>query len=207
MDTTTLILLSIAIGGVVLAILLVRIAAELRALRSLTQTDDSTAGLLVLQGQLDALRDQVRKSLEGGRLEIDRRLEDTNRVVGEVRRGLGEVDRQVQSVSAVARDLRGLQELLRSPKVRGGMGELMLGELLDQVLPRANFALQYEFSGGERVDSFRWRTSDGCARPPVSRTTSRSAPRGAPSASTCDATSTPSPNATSARVRERTSSP
>ena len=45
-------------------------------------------------------------SLEGGRVEIDRRLADTNRVVGEVRRGLGEVDRQVQSVSEAARDLR-----------------------------------------------------------------------------------------------------
>jgi len=73
--------------------------------------------------------------------------------VGEVREGLGQVDQQMRSVSEATRDLRGLQELLRSPKVRGGVGEYLLSELLAQVLPQALFELQYEFEGGERVDA------------------------------------------------------
>ena len=150
MDGATLILLAVLItGGIVLALLLARVLRELNGLRG----QDASPGLLILQNQLDALRDQMRASLEGGRLEIDRRLEETNRVVGEVRRGLGAVDNQVRSVSDAARDLRRLQELLRSPKVRGGIGEFLLGDLLGQVLPEANYTLQHEFSGGERVDA------------------------------------------------------
>jgi DNA recombination protein RmuC len=150
MEGAILSLLAVLVtGGIVLAFLLTQVSRELRSLRG----SDPSSALLVLQNQLDGMREQVRSSLEGGRLEIDRRLEETNRVVGEVRRGLGAVDQQVRSVTEAARDLRSFQELLRSPKVRGGIGEFLLGDLLRQVLPQANFSLQYEFPGGERVDA------------------------------------------------------
>jgi len=150
MDRPVLILLAVLLAGaVILAVLIIRVMRELRGLRG----QDPSQALLVLQSQLDAMREQVRASLEGGRLEIDRRLEETNRVVGEVRRGLGAVDQQVRSVSEAARNLRTLQELLRAPKIRGGIGEFLLGDLLGQVLPEANYTLQHEFAGGERVDA------------------------------------------------------
>ena len=143
---------------ILVALLLLIVAASvgyLRLAREIRENRDRdpSPGLLVLQGQIDALREQVRSSLEGGRMEIDRRLEETNRVVGDVRRGLGEVDRQVRSVSETARDLRGLQEMLRAPHVRGGIGEMLLADLLSQVLPAAHYTLQHEFPGGERVDA------------------------------------------------------
>jgi DNA recombination protein RmuC len=150
MEPTAIILLSIAVPGtLLLALVIRRLFGEIRQLRN----QAPSSGLLMVQSQLDALREQVRGSLEGGRLEIDRRLEETNRVVTDVSRGLGVVDEQVRSVTKAARELRGLQDLLRSPNARGGMGEYMLAELLAQVLPQANFSLQHEFAGGERVDA------------------------------------------------------
>jgi DNA recombination protein RmuC len=142
-----LVLVAALLGGLIW--LVRRMRREVLSLRA----SDPTSGLLVLQNQIDGFRDQLRSSLEGGREEIDRRLQETNRVVGEVRRGLGEVDRQVRSVNEVARDLRGLQELLRAPKIRGGMGEFLLADLLAEVLPAEHFALQHAFPGGERVDA------------------------------------------------------
>jgi DNA recombination protein RmuC len=153
MSTTIQILLVAALlvaGGFTLVLLLLRVLRELRELRRPAGPD---TGQVALQQQVEALREQVRVSLESGRTEIDRRLVETNRVVGDVRRELGEVDRQVVSVGRAARDLRGLQELLRSPTVRGGMGEYLLHQLLAEVLPEAHYRLQHEFSGGERVDS------------------------------------------------------
>jgi DNA recombination protein RmuC len=144
---TSLVLLLLGAGFLALAVMLGRVLRELGRLRG------ESPAASILQSQLDGLREQVRASLEGGRLEIGQRLEETQRVVGEVRRGLGAVDQQVRSVSEMARDLRGMQELLRSPKVRGGLGELLLADLLGQVLPRSSFALQHEFGGGERVDA------------------------------------------------------
>ncbi len=112
--------------------------------------------ILVLLSQrrhLDALREQVRASLDANRQELDRRLAETQQAVGEVRRGLGEVDRGVDAVGRIAGDLRALQELLRSPKLRGGLGETLLAELLAQVLPQSAFALQHGFPDGTRVDA------------------------------------------------------
>lgn len=143
----------LAVAVVAIALFLLwfawRVLAELRRLKS----RDHSESLQLLQHQMDGLRDQVRASLEGNRLEIGQRLAETRKVVGDVHRGLGEVDKQVGAVGAVARDLRGLQELLRSPKIRGGIGETLLAELLAQVLPQSAFNLQYRFSDGALVDA------------------------------------------------------
>ncbi len=142
-----LLLLAVAVAFV--ALLLKRVT---RAVQTLERPDAAVA-LLPLQAQLEALREQLRASLEGNRQELDRRLEETQRVVGDVQRSLGAVDRQVRSVGEAARDLGALQELLRSPKPRGGVGEYLLSEILAQVMPQACFKLQHEFHGGERVDA------------------------------------------------------
>ena len=87
MNPTTITLLSIVVaGGLLLGLVLRRLLHEIGELKR----HEPSAGLLMMQTQLDALREQVRSSLEGGRLEIDRRLEETNRAVGEVSRGLGD---------------------------------------------------------------------------------------------------------------------
>ena len=150
MVTSVLVLLTL--GFLALIVLVARVLTELRDLRDSRSTDDNAA-LLMLQQYVESLRQQLSASLAGNREEIDRRLEETNRVVGQVRRELGEVDRQMRSVGEAARDLRGLQELLRSPKVRGGIGEHLLAEMLAQVLPQAHFDLQHEFAGGDKVDA------------------------------------------------------
>jgi DNA recombination protein RmuC len=42
---------------------------------------------------------------------------------------------------------------LRSPKIRGNVGEQVLKELLSQILPKKSFNLQYTFKSGEKVDA------------------------------------------------------
>ncbi|MFN2489971.1 MAG: DNA recombination protein RmuC [Actinomycetota bacterium] len=66
---------------------------------------------------------------------------------------LGDVSRQTRTVAEQAREFTLLQDLLKAPKPRGGLGEAMLTELLRQVLPAQAFDTQYRFSSGVVVDA------------------------------------------------------
>jgi DNA recombination protein RmuC len=138
--------------------------------------------LLLLQQQLDGLRVQLTQGLSGqgallaqqmGQLTaqmnerlreggdqmqrsqhtLGERLDNAAKVVGEVQRGLGELREATAKVYEVGKDVSSLQDILRAPKLRGGLGEFLLGDLLAQVLPNAHYTIQHEFRGGERVDA------------------------------------------------------
>lgn len=138
--------------------------------------------LLLMQQQVEALRSQLSESLGQSHLlmqqqlgqvtqqvqsqmtamsqqlqsttgQIGNRLDNAARAVGEVRQNLGELSRATQQVLDVGKDIAGLQEILRAPKLRGSLGELFLAELLAQILPPSHFTLQHRFRSGEAVDA------------------------------------------------------
>jgi DNA recombination protein RmuC len=53
----------------------------------------------------------------------------------------------------IGKDISSLHDILRAPKLRGGMGEFLLSELLRQILPEDHFSLQYRFRNGTQVDA------------------------------------------------------
>lgn len=110
--------------------------------------------------QMSSIIEQVNKqlgSVTGQMLDaqktVGERLDNAARVVSEVQKGLGSLTQASERIYEVGKDIASLQEILRAPKLRGGLGELFLGDLLAQVLPNANFTLQYKFKTGETVDA------------------------------------------------------
>jgi len=49
--------------------------------------------------------------------------------------------------------MKELQEFLKSPKMRGNIGEEILKDLIAQLFPKNSFHLQYQFRSGEKVDA------------------------------------------------------
>lgn len=84
---------------------------------------------------------------------VNSRLDNAAKAIKDVYGRLGEVAESTKQVNEVAKDIASLQEILRAPKIRGGMGELFLSDLLKQVLPTARYTLQHRFKSGEAVDA------------------------------------------------------
>jgi DNA recombination protein RmuC len=107
----------------------------------------------VLSERVSAETRQVSQRLEG----IDTRMlhtqtnnQDLATTIFEI---LGDVKAATTSVAEQAREFHALQDLLRAPKARGGLGEAMLEELLRQVLPPKAYSLQHRFRSGTVVDA------------------------------------------------------
>ncbi len=86
---------------------------------------------------------------------VGQKLQQANDTVAKVERELGRLQEATQKVEEVGRNVSSLQDLLRAPKMRGGIGEFFLADLLAQIFPPGGnyFSLQHEFSNGERVDA------------------------------------------------------
>jgi DNA recombination protein RmuC len=85
-------------------------------------------------------------SLQQNTQALNERLDNAAKVIGQVQKNIGEM-------SEIGRGMKDLQEFLRSPKLRGNVGEQVLKELLGQFLPKQSFNLQYTFKSGEKVDA------------------------------------------------------
>jgi DNA recombination protein RmuC len=103
--------------------------------------------------QLRGITDQVNQQLQNSSGQIGQRLDNAAKVIGEVRENIGKLSKASEQIYEVGKNIATLQEILSPPKLRGGLGEQFLGELLSQVLPPEFFTLQYQFSSGERVDA------------------------------------------------------
>ncbi len=74
-------------------------------------------------------------------------------MLNQVHEKLGSLAKASEQITALGKDLVGLQDILKAPKLRGGLGEYFLKDLLGQILPEKNFVMQYRFRDGSAVDA------------------------------------------------------
>ncbi len=77
----------------------------------------------------------------------------TTESFGHIQSSLGRLTEASRHMEEVGKNIAGLSDILRAPKLRGGIGELFLGDLLSQILSPEHYKLQYSFSSGDRVDA------------------------------------------------------
>jgi DNA recombination protein RmuC len=170
-------LLFLLLSGLILFgwIFLLRLQALLREKRE-------DGSLQLMQQQIDQLRVQISQALDNGTRQVQQqlgqvlghvndrlkenteilqqtqqslgeRLDNAARVVGNVQKSLGSLEEANRRIYEVGKDIASLQEILRAPKLRGGLGEFLLEDLLAQVLPPDHFSTQYCFRSGEKADA------------------------------------------------------
>jgi DNA recombination protein RmuC len=84
---------------------------------------------------------------------MGQRLEEASRAVTEVHGQLGALGEATRRMEQVGREITGLEQILRAPKMRGGFGEALLERLLAEILPADAYRLQHGFRSGDKVDA------------------------------------------------------
>jgi len=102
--------------------------------------------LKTMQKGMTETNSSVIKTLQENSRQLNDRLDRAAIAIRDVNKGIGEM-------SEIGRNMRELQEFLKSPKLRGNIGEEVLKDLISQMFPKNSFHLQYQFSSGDRVDA------------------------------------------------------
>jgi DNA recombination protein RmuC len=102
---------------------------------------------------LQQITGQVAERLSENARSLQKASADTGRLIADINLRLGELGRSSQEILALGQDIRGLQQIFQAPKIRGGLGEIALGALLQQIFPAEQFTLQYAFRDGQMVDA------------------------------------------------------
>lgn len=102
--------------------------------------------LKTMQSSINSSSMATVKVLQENSKQLNERLDTAAKVIRDVEKEVGEM-------SEIGRNMRELQDFLKSPKLRGNIGEQVLKDLIGQMFPKSSFYLQYAFKSGEKVDA------------------------------------------------------
>lgn len=77
---------------------------------------------------------------------MNERLDKAAQVFGGLQNELGKMQE-------LGRSMKDIGDVLKSPKMRGNIGEQMMADLIKQQIPKQNFNLQHSFRNGDKVDA------------------------------------------------------
>jgi DNA recombination protein RmuC len=127
-----------------------------------------TQSALLLKQDLTQLSDDITKLKDGLQTQLGDRFEknqammmgslqkqftESSKIIAEVTKNLTELKESNKQVMGITDELKVLQNVLGNPKQRGVLGEYLLAQLLENVLPPDRFKLQHRFKDGEIVDA------------------------------------------------------
>jgi len=123
------------------------IAGQAASLGALTQQ------LETLKAAQDDTKAKLQKSLLAGQTNISRNMQASQEVLDRLNKQIGELQGTNKQMMQIGTEVRRLEDILSSPKLRGQMGEWSLENLLSQILPKDSYKLQHTFKDGKIVDA------------------------------------------------------
>ena len=110
-------------------------------------------GLRMTSETMNQQLSSVTSQLQNNTGQVGSRLDNAAKVIQDVQNKLGELGKATQEIKELGQSVSKLEEMLKAPKLRGGLGELLLEDLLKQVLPTGSYDMQYRFKSGQAVDA------------------------------------------------------
>ncbi len=144
---------------IILGVLCVILGAVIFFLLQKKQTSDPvmTEWLKSSQSQMQELQRSLLESSRNSTHQIGQNISIQTREINDrltkAAEVIGELKREAGQFSEIGRSMKDLDALLKSPKLRGNMGERVLADLIGQVFPKQHFYLQHRFKSGSIVDA------------------------------------------------------
>lgn len=116
---------------------------------------------LVIKGMLDKSLERINEIESNQQVElttlISQRISEidlgSRQSFERLKEDIGKLSEATRQMLEVGKTISSLEDLLKPPKIRGGMGETLLEELLNQILPHDYFEFQHTFKSGDKVDA------------------------------------------------------
>ena len=119
-----------------------------------------SASINLLQNQIETIKgsqekstEALEKNLQSGQKDISLYVRSSQDTLNKLHKQLGELKSSSDQMVNLGTDVRKLQNILKSPKLRGQLGERSLENLLSEILPANSFKLQHTFKNGKIVDA------------------------------------------------------
>jgi len=133
--------------------------------------ETNSKSIQLIAEQVRAIGGNVQTSLEAVRSDMGNRLDanasamsQTSKTVNDrmanvqtafasLQEQVGAMSEQARQIAEVSKGLGDLERIFSAPKLRGGVGEMQLENLLSQVFAREQYEVQYRFSSGDIADA------------------------------------------------------
>ena len=151
METSLPVLIILVLGFAIIIYLINRRSSSSKTDQSLLEW------LKTMQGSIDSTNKAVNEALNNTSNHMVKTLQENSKQLNErldkAASVIRDVGTEVGKMSEIGRNMRELQDFLKSPKLRGNIGEQVLKDLISQMFPKNSFNLQYQFKTGDIVDA------------------------------------------------------
>lgn len=133
-------------------ILIILVLAGIAVFLWISQARAFGQELKEIKANQENLTQSLQQSLISNQETVNKNLQFNSQTLKEVNAQLGRLQGDNQRIIELGTDIKSLQHILGSPKLRGNLGEWSLENILSSVLPAESFNLQHSFRDGKKVD-------------------------------------------------------
>ena len=154
MQLETVLIILVILG---LGIVIFFLNKKLSELKTPTQDPILFEWLKSMQTTINATNKTLNEAMRSSSTEMTKVLQENSKQLNlrldKAAQVIADVGKEVGQMSEIGRSMKELQDFLKSPKLRGNIGEQVLKDLITQMFPKNSFHLQYTFKSGEKVDA------------------------------------------------------
>lgn len=158
MNTLTLLILVLVAAALLGSVLM--ILKKLQEVKEMQLGSQNDKVISQLSESLQGVQKMVQNQMQGMQVNMNDTTKGMNERLDNAAKIIGSLKHELGGMKEIGRSISDFQQFLKSPKIRGNLGEQILYDALDQVFSVNQYTKQYKFNEGQTVDAIL-KTSAG----------------------------------------------